>query len=97
MSSDIGIPGQVVVLISCAIYLRRRQQKIANGTITAKQTQSVQKPIKLPGDVTSEFSDTYENYGVNNSYEVYRLDNSYEEYTDIYQDYQHFRSNFFSK
>ena len=100
MKSYIGILVQVVILISCAIYHRKKWKRKFNVSILAKDrrkrlgTGSSSKPSKLPGEVFSEISDTYEEYEVNKSYETYRPDNLYEEYTERYRDYQHFRSNF---
>ena len=45
----------------------------------------------IPSNSPNEMSDTYEEYGENNSYEVYKSEQSYEAYVEKYQDYGHFQ------
>ena len=53
--------------------------------LESKENGSISEPSQLPGEVSSEIYDTYDEY------------NLYEDYTERYLDYPHFRSNFVSK
>ena len=69
----------------------RRSDNSKIGPITKNESQISAKHSQSPENAPNDISDTYEEYGENNSYEVYKSDNSYEAYVEKYQDYGHFQ------
>lgn len=75
-------PSEVIILfIICCVYVRNRKQ---NSKIISTESDP-------PGDTSTEISESYEEYGHENSYEKYKPDDLYEDYIEKYQDYHHFR------
>ena len=73
------------------INVCRRNNDSKIEPITKNESKIPAKHSQFPENAPNDISDTYEEYGENNSYEVYKSDNSYESYVEKYQDYSHFQ------
>ena len=87
------------MIIVCCCHERLRKQinvcRRKNDTkiesIAKNESTGPSKRSNLSANASGEISDTYENYGHNNSYAQYKLNDSYEMYIEKYQNYDHFQ------
>ena len=73
------------------INARRRRNDAKIESIAKNESTGPSKRSNSSVNASSEISDTYENYGHNNSYAQYKLNDSYEMYVEKYQNYDHFQ------